>query len=139
LAGDISMSGKKTFFISLAGADKRWAELIASVVRDAGHEAIHQDQDFRVGQSFIDNMSRAAEADCTVAVLSRAYIESEYCQLELNAALAADPLGRRRRNIPVRVDTAEIPGLLGQLAFLDLVGADDDTARRRLLATLAKR
>jgi hypothetical protein len=28
------MPDKKTFFISRAGADKRWAELIASVVRE---------------------------------------------------------------------------------------------------------
>ena len=59
--GDISMSEAKTFFISRAGSDKRWAELIASVVRDAGHEAIYQDEYFRVGQSFVDNMTGADE------------------------------------------------------------------------------
>ena len=132
------MPEKKTFFISRAGADKRWAELIASVVRDAGHEPIYQDEHFRVGQSFIDNMSRAAEADCTIAVLSQAYFDSEYCLSELDAALSTDPLGRRGRIIPVRVEAAEIPTLLGQLAYLDLVGANDDTARRRLMATLVK-
>jgi hypothetical protein len=57
------MSEKQTFFISRAGADNRWAELIASVVRDAGHKAIYQDEHFKVGQSFIDNMTQAAEAD----------------------------------------------------------------------------
>ena len=31
-----------TFFISRAGADKRWAEVIAGAVKAAGHEAIHQ-------------------------------------------------------------------------------------------------
>jgi len=34
------MADKEIFFISRAGADKRWAELVPSVVRDAGHEAI---------------------------------------------------------------------------------------------------
>jgi TIR domain/NACHT domain len=132
------MSEKKTFFISRAGADKRWAELIASVVRDAGHEAIHQDEHFRVGQSFIDNMTRAAEADCTIAILSPAYFESEYCLAELNAALVNDPLGRRGRVIPVRVAPIEIPRLIGQLAYLDLVGVGDDAARQRLLGILLK-
>ncbi len=132
------MSEKRIFFISRAGADKRWAELIASVVRDAGHEPIYQDEHFRVGQSFIDNMSRAVEADCTIAVLSRAYFESEYCLSEINAALANDPLGRRGRVIPVRVEPVEIPSLLGQLAYLDLVGADNETARQRLMTTLLK-
>ena len=132
------MSKKRTYFISRAGADKKWAELIASVVRDAGHEVIYQDEHFRVGQSFIDNMARAAEADCTIAVLSRAYFESEYCLSELNAALAADPLGRRGRIIPVRVEPVEIPSLLGQLVYLDLVGSADATARQRLMKTLLK-
>ena len=40
------MPEKRIFFISRAGPDKRWAELIASVVRDAGHEAFFQDEDF---------------------------------------------------------------------------------------------
>jgi hypothetical protein len=132
------MPEKRVYFISRAGADKRWAELIASVVRDAGHEAIYQDEHFRVGQGFIDHMMRAAEVDCTIAVLSPAYFESEYCLSELDAALANDPLGRRGRVIPVRVQLVAIPNLLGQLAYLDLVGANDETARQRLMTALRK-
>jgi eukaryotic-like serine/threonine-protein kinase len=130
------MADKKIFFISRAGADKRWAELVASVVRDAGHEAIYQDAHFQVGQSFIDNMTRAAESDCTIAILSPDYFNSEYCLSELNSALAKDPLGRRGRVVPVRVKPVEIPSLLGQLAYLDLVGADDESARQRLVTML---
>jgi len=130
------MPDKRVFFISRAGTDKRWAKLIASVVRDAGHEAIFQDENFRIGQSFVDNMTQAAEADCTIAVLLRAYLDSEYCLAELNAALAADPLGRRGRIIPMRVEPVEIPSLLGHLTYLDLVGNDDDTVRQRLMTTL---
>jgi len=132
------MPEKRIFFISRAGADERWATLIASVVREAGHEAFSQDENFRVGQGFIDNMTLAAEADCTIAVLSRAYLESEYCLSELSAALAADPLGRRGKIIPVRVERVDIPSLPGHLAYLDLVGADDDTARQRLMTTLLR-
>jgi hypothetical protein len=129
---------KKYFFISRAGADTRWAELIASVVRDAGHEPIYQDEHFHVGESFVDNMATAAEADCTIAVFSPAYFKSEHCLAELDAAIAADPLGRRHRVIPVLVDRAEIPTLFGHLAYLDLVGADDETARQRLMKTLIR-
>src|SRR4051794_15519436 len=84
------MSEKRTFFISRAGADRRWARLIASVVNDAGHDAVHQDQDFAVGESFSHNMMLAAESDCTISVLSPAYFQSEHCLAELHAALAAD-------------------------------------------------
>jgi len=132
------MPEKRTFFISRAGADKRWAELIASVVRDAGHVAIYEDQDFQVGQSIADSMMRASEADCTIAVLSRAYLDSEYCLSELNAALFEDPLGRRGRVIPVRVEAVELPSLVAHLAYLDLVGVRDDAARQRLMTTLLR-
>ena len=36
----------------------------------------------------------------------------------------------------MRVDTAEIPRLLRQLAYLDVVGVDDEIARQRLMMTL---
>lgn len=129
---------KRVFFISRAGVDQHWAELVARVVRDTGNEAVLQDEHFLPGQSFIDNMTRAAEADCTIAVLSRAYLESEYCLSELNAALAADPLGRRGQLIPILVEPVEMPRLLRHLAYIDLVGADDDTARHHLKSALLK-
>jgi TIR domain/NACHT domain len=132
------MSEKKTFFISRAGADKRWAELIASVVRDAGHLAIHEDQDFVEGTSISHNIMLAAESDCTIAVLSPQYFESKYCLAELHAALAADPLGTDGLILPVLVAPCELPRLLGHLAYVDLRGSKDDAARERLMASLVK-
>jgi TIR domain/NACHT domain len=132
------MSEKKTFFISRAGADKRWAELIASVVRDAGHEAIHQDQDFAEGTSFSHNMMLAAESDCTIAVLSPQYFESKHCLAELHAALAADPLGTDGLILPVLVAPVDLPRLIGHLAHVDLLGSKDDAARKRFMAALVK-
>jgi DNA polymerase III delta prime subunit len=132
------MSEKKTFFISRAGADKRWAELIAGVVRDAGHNAIHQDQDFAEGTSFSHNMMLAAESDCTIAVLSPKYFESKHCLAELHAALAADPLGTDGLILPVLVAPVELPRLIGHLAYVDFLGSKDDAARKRLMAALIK-
>jgi TIR domain len=130
------MPDKKTFFISRAGADKRWGELIASVVRDAGHEPFFEDEYFQVGQSIPYNMNRGAEADCTVAVWSPAYFECEHCVAELSAAVMQSPLGLRGRFIPIRVAPVEIPPLYAKLAYLDLVGIDDDAARQRILAAV---
>jgi hypothetical protein len=136
--GDIAMSEKRIFFISRAGADERWAELIASVVIEAGHEAIHQG-DFGIGASFIHNMREAsANSDCTIAVLSHAYFQSEYCLAELNAALAPDPNGLTGQILPVLVARCDLPPDLAHLSYLDLVGADDDTARRRLMTALRR-
>jgi hypothetical protein len=132
------MSKKRTYFISRAGADRRWAEVIADVVREAGHEAIHKEQDFPVGASFSHKMMVAAESDCTIVVLSPAYFASEHCLAELNAALADDPLGVRGRIFPVLVAPCKLPRLVGQLAYLDLQQIDEDTARQRLRTALLK-
>ena len=134
----IAMSEKRTFFISRAGADRQWAELIADVVRNAGHEAIHQEQNFSVGASFSHNMMLAAESDCTIVVLSPAYFESEHCLAELHAALADDPLGMHGRILPVLVGPCKLPRLLGHLSFVDLQGLHGDTARQRLRDVLLK-
>jgi hypothetical protein len=138
LQGRIAMAEKRSFFISRAGVDKRWADEIAGVVRDAGHEAIHQ-ADFRIGASFIQNMRAAsANSDCTIAVLSPAYFQSQHCLAELNVALAADPNGLRGQIFPVLVVACDLPPDLVHLTYLDLVGTDEDVARRRLMNALLK-
>ena len=109
-----------------------------SVVRDAGHEPFFEDEHFQPGQSIPYNMNRGAEADCTIAVWSPAYFESEHCVAELNAAVMESPLGLKGKLIPVRVAPVDIPLLYAQLAYLDVVGVDDDIARQRILAALLK-
>jgi hypothetical protein len=132
------MPGKRTFFISRAGADRRWAELIASAVEEAGHESVHQGQDFGFGESFPHHMMLAAESDCTIVVLSPAYFASEHCMAELHAALASDPLGVHGRILPVLVAPCTLPRLLGHLSYIDLVGVDEVDGRQRLLDALRK-
>src|SRR5262245_15941881 len=111
------MSQQLIFFISRAGADRRWAEIITRVVKEAGPSAIHQDKDFEAGVSFVRNIDQALEsADCTIAVLSPAYVQSEHCMAELRAVLARDPNGVRGTILPVLVAPCPLPGSVGHLA-----------------------
>jgi hypothetical protein len=132
------MSKPRTYFISHAGANWRWAELIASVVKDAGHEAIHQEQHFTVGASFSHKMMIAAGSDCTIVVMSPAYFRSEHCMAELHAALTDDPLGLRSRIFPVLVAPCKLPRLVDQLAYVDRQGVDEETTRQRIRNALLK-
>ena len=51
---------------------------------------------FPPGTSFIHSIRQAsAGSHCTIAVLSPAYFKSDYCEAELNAALAGTPNGKR--------------------------------------------
>ena len=83
-------------------------------------------------------MMRAAEADCMVALLSPAYFESEHCLAELHAALASDPLGVQGRILPVLVERFELPRLVGHLAYIDVAGSDEWSARQRIAVALSR-
>lgn len=128
--------GKQQFFISYTQADRPAAEWIAWQLEAAGYSVVIQAWHFRPGQDFVQAMDNAArQADRTLAVLSPAYLQSQFAGAEWRAAFARDPSGERGLLLPVRVADCQPEGLLGQIVYIDLVGAaTKDAARQRLLA-----
>src|SRR5580693_486100 len=121
-------------FISYNRADRDWAEWIAGAIESAGYEPIIQAWHFRPGQNFVLRMQEAAaQTDFTIAVLSEAYLKSEYTQPEWAAAFAQDPTGEKRQLIPVRVTPCSLQGLLKQIIYVDLVNLGEQDAERALL------
>ena len=128
----------KDFFVSYTQADKAWAEWIAWQLEAAGHSVVIQAWDFAPGSNFVLEMNKAtATAARTVAVLSPDYLQSNFTPSEWAAAFAADPKSEHRKLLPVRVREVDPTGLLGQIAWTDLVGSDEATAKERLLAAIA--
>ena len=70
-----------------------------------------------------------SQAGRIVALLSPAYLASDYARVEWMSALADDPLNRSGRLIPLRIAPCEPEGLLGTLAYVDLVPSLDDPER----------
>jgi hypothetical protein len=122
------------FFISYTGADQAWAEWIAETLERAGHSTVLQSWDFRPGDNFIQRMNEAlAGAERVVAVLSPAYFRSEYARDEWSAALVRDR-GEADRLVPVRVAPVELPPLLANRIYIDLIGLQEPLAAERLIA-----
>ena len=122
------------FFISYTGSDEPWAQWIAFRLEEAGHEARIQAWDFRPGSDFVVEMHKAlAECDHVVAVVSPAYLESGFATSEWAAAMGDDPVGAKRRLIPVRVEDVVPPGLLRNRVYVDLMGLSEEEARAALL------
>jgi len=136
---DASIAERCDFFVSYTAADRPWAEWIAWQLEDAGFSTRLQAWDFRPGGAFPQEMHEALQrAERTIAVLSRAYLESQYAAAEWLAVFRDDPTGRQRKLVPVRVEPCEPDGLLGSVIWIDLVGSDEREALERLLAGIRR-
>lgn len=127
----------KDFLISYNKMDRQWAEWIAWELEAVGSSVVIQAWDFRPGSNFVLEMQMAAQdATRTIAVLSPDYLGALYTQPEWAAALSQDPLGKEGKLVCVLVRNAELKGLLKQIIYIDLLGLDEDAARRELLSGL---
>ena len=121
------------FFVSFAGQDVEWANWISYVLEDAGYRTLNQRQDMLPGHNFVHQIQRGTLADRTIIVLSPDYFDRPFPESEWAAAYSQDPVGVRRKLVPVRVRPCSPPGLLASIVYIDLVGLTRDEARRALL------
>src|ERR1700723_1573113 len=71
------------FFVSYTASDRDWAIWIAWELEQAGHQTTIQAWDFRPGQNFALAMQQATiRADCTIAVISPEFLQSEFARAE---------------------------------------------------------
>jgi len=134
MAAPASSPDHKDFWISYNQADREWAVWIAWQLEAVGYVAVIQAWDFRPGSNFVLEMQKAAEsAGRTIAILSPDYLQASFPQPEWAAALAADPTGKLRRLLPIRVRECKPTGLLAQVVYSDLVGLDESAVLQTLL------
>jgi len=133
----MEQSVQKDFFISYSSADLPWAKWINYQLEEMGFSTEFAQRDFHPGGVFPIYMHNAIEkAEHIIAVLSPNYLEAEYTQPEWAAAFAKDPAGKKGILVPVRVRECDLKGLLIQIIYIDLVGLDEEAARKELLDRL---
>jgi hypothetical protein len=133
------VDGERDFFISYAAADRAWAEWLAWELDTAGYTTRLQAWDMPAGTAFLHAMDQAIQTTRhTIVVLSPAYLRSAMAEAEWRPAFKADPSGEARRLLPVRVEACEPVGLLADRVWIDLLGADEATARTRLREEIAR-
>jgi TIR domain len=127
----------ENIFISYTKVDEKWARWIGQVLVSAGYSVTAQYKDFLPGTNFVRQMDEAVKnTDRTVAVLSPDYLKSSYATAEWQAAFRDDPLGQKRKLVPVRVSRANVSGLLGSIVYADLVGLTERSATAVLLGAI---
>lgn len=134
MAAADAAAGGCDFFISYTGVNRPWAEWIAVQLEQAGYTTVVQAFDFAPGTDFVHQMQAAVlTAARMIAVLSPAYLASEFSESEWRSVFASDPSGELRRLVPVRVQPFTSAGLLQTRVHIDLVDVDENVARKRLL------
>ena len=123
----------KSFFISYTASDEQWALWIAGTLEKAGYKTIIQKWDFKPGENFVLKMDKALKREMFIAVMSKAYLQSLYCQAEWTAAFTKDPLMEKAQFIPVRIENVKIEGLLAPVIYIDLFGKKGEKAEEELL------
>lgn len=123
-----------SYFISFNTADLDWADWIAWLLEDGGHETIIQEWDFVPMEKLsLSTDEAAAKADKIIAVLSPAYLATLAAQPDWAAEFIRDAGGAERKVIPVRVKECFPEGTLKDITYIDLVGLDEEKAERELL------
>ncbi|NTW54887.1 MAG: tetratricopeptide repeat protein [Chlorobaculum sp.] len=137
---DSADKARKDFFISYTGADEQIASWIAWILEDAWYEVVFQAWDMRqAGKSVIGNIDEAAKSCArTIAVVSPEYFESKFTVPEWETAVHSDPTGEKGLLIPVIVRPHEIEGVMKRLAYISLVGLDEEQAETVLLNGLRR-
>jgi tetratricopeptide (TPR) repeat protein len=99
----------------------------------AGYSVMIQAWDMLAGDNWRVRVEEAVRGSAhTIAVVSPDYLTSEWELGEWLAALGADPLGRGRKLVPVRVADCPRDGLLASVVDVEVFGVDETTARGRL-------
>ena len=132
---DVNM---ESVFISYTKADEEWARWIGGVLMSAGYSVTVQYKDFLPGTNFVEQMNQAVKnTDRTVAVLSADYLKSDFAASEWQAAFRDDPLGHKRKLVPVRVAKVSVNGLLRSVVYADIVGLTEESATAVLLGAIS--
>ncbi|MGE5444562.1 MAG: toll/interleukin-1 receptor domain-containing protein [Ignavibacteriales bacterium] len=127
----------KDFFISYNKADLGWAEWVAWQLEETGRTVLIQAWDFRPSSNFVLEMDKASrEAKRTIAILSPDYMSALFTHPEWAAALARDPTGEKGHLLPILVRECNPEGLLKSIHYINLVGLDEESAKRTLLDSI---
>jgi tetratricopeptide (TPR) repeat protein len=124
-------------FISYARADQDWVTTLADNLTREGFRIFYDRYEIAPGDRVVmqlDNALRQAKGAVIVVgstTLSRPWVQTEYSVLVERASAG------ELRLIPVLIDEAELPPMLGTFGYLDFRDARDQPAYRKLFQELA--
>src|SRR5215510_3312891 len=108
-----SVPKKGTVFVSYTSVDQDAAEWIGWQLEELHCDAIIQCWDFHAYKSFLTQMDDALKSGARVlAVLSLAYMKSDYCRDEWQVARSIEKRHKRDALCCVRIEEFDVEGIL---------------------------
>jgi hypothetical protein len=128
-------------FISYSSKNADWVQnTLLPALENAGLRACIDVRDFEPGVPSLVNMEQAADRSRhTLVVLTPDWVNSEWTGFESLLVQGQDPIGRRRRLIPLMLERCELPPRIGMLTYIDFTQGNLDLAWERLLRGLGAR
>ncbi|MBP5981143.1 MAG: TIR domain-containing protein [Halomonas sp.] len=108
-------------FISYTHQDKKYAELIADRLRNAGHDVWYDGWKLKAGDNLVEKINHGLkETDALVVILSKNALQSKWVMHEFSALAFGELSGKTNRIIPVLVDKSTVPEYLARYVYVDL-------------------
>lgn len=127
-------------FISYRSIDKPFALKLTRRLEGAGLLIYLAESEMRPGDSIVTSLDQAlVRSRAAITIVSRAWLESPWCQAEMDQLVNRAIQDASFRLIPVRIDPqAELPPLLSSRKFLDVTPAalEDETQNAELIDDL---
>ena len=111
----------KKVFISYSHKDKGWVcKWLLPRLENNGIETHIDYRDFEIGVASVVNMERAVEKCAKILlVLTQHWINSEFTQFEGIMVQTEDPIGLKKKILPLKLDGCELPRRLQILTYAD--------------------
>jgi hypothetical protein len=117
-----AFSSKYDVALSFAGEDREYVEAVAVALRKKGLRVFYDgfEEADLIGRNLVDHLSEIYQntARLCVVFVSQAYARKPFPRMERQAAQARAMQSGEPYIIPVRLDDAEIPGLLPTIAYV---------------------
>lgn len=126
-------------FISYSNKDREWVHCsLLPFLEHNGLRVCIDKRDFEIGAPSLVNMENAVERSRkTLLVLTPNWVNSEWTNFEAILVQTKDPAGRRRRTLPLMLESCTLPERLQALTYLDLTEPSQrDIQLRRLIGAI---
>jgi TIR domain len=137
LMADSVRSRNVDFFISYSTQNVSEAREVNRYLEEAGYSTIVQFKDFPVGSNFVIEMQEGLERGArAIVLLSPDYVASDHCRAEWAAIYNNDPLGKRRKLVPLLLKPASLNKLARQIVYKSLLGLRSEERRAAVLEAI---